>query len=147
MRVERGVVLFADSGTRLHGANGQQWSFSAGGATVTDAFGRVTSFERVSPWAPTAAELAALAGDYGSVEAETSLTAAVDGARLVLRQRPDRVDRADAGLRRHVQQRVGNGPVLPRRAGRVAALALSQDRVWQIRFERKAGPAATMPPE
>jgi CubicO group peptidase (beta-lactamase class C family) len=147
VRVERGVVLFADSGTRLHGANGQQWSFSAGGATVTDAFGRMTSFERVSPWAPTAAELAALAGDYGSVEAETSLTVAVDGARLVLRQRPDRVIELTPVYHSTFSSALGTVRFFRDATGRVAALALSQDRVWQIRFERKAGPAATMPPE
>ena len=45
-------------------------------------------FLPVEPWAPTPAELAALAGTYVSDEAATTLTIAHQGGKLFLRQRP-----------------------------------------------------------
>jgi hypothetical protein len=142
LRVERGAVLFADSGTRLHAANGQQWSFAGARAMITDAFGRVDTLERVQAWMPTAAELAAFSGEYASAEAETSFTAALDGQRLVLRQRPDRVVVLTPVYDGTFSSSLGTVRFL-RDAGIVRALAVSQERVWQIRFERSTAPGSS----
>ncbi len=85
------------------------------------------------------AELAALAGTFESDEAETILTAAVEGGGLVLKRRPDSTikltptyaDAFDAGT---------FGTVIFRREGngRVIGLSVSQDRVWDMRFTRRA---------
>ena len=145
VRVERGASLYAESATRLQGANGQRWSFTASGATMTDPFGRVTVFERVIPWTPAAADLAPLVGDYGSAEAETSFTAALDGTKLVLRQRPDRAIALTPVYDGTFSSSLGTVRFLRAGDGRAAALIVSQERVWQIRFERKGAPAASMP--
>jgi hypothetical protein len=142
LRVERGAALFADSGTRLHAANGQQWSFARGRATVTDAFGRVDTLERVPAWTPAPADLAALAGEYVSAEAETSFTVALDGDRIVLRQRPDRVVVLTPVYDGAFTSVLGTVRFL-RDAGFVRALALSQERVWQLRFERTPAPGSS----
>ena len=142
LRFERGAVLFADAGTRLHAANGQQWSFAGARATVTDAFGRVDTLERVNAWTPTAAELAALTGDFVSTEAETSFTVALDGDRLVLRQRPDRVVVLTPVYDGTFSSVLGTVRFL-RDAGSVRALAVSQERVWQLRFERATAPGGS----
>jgi CubicO group peptidase (beta-lactamase class C family) len=139
LRVERGAVLYADSGTRLHTANGQQWSLAAGRLTATDAFGRVDTLERVQAWTPGPAALASLAGEYVSAEAETSFTAAVDGDRLVLRQRPDRVVVLTPLYDGAFSSQLGTVRFLSE-AGVVRGLSISQERVWQLRFERKPAP-------
>lgn len=87
---------------------------------------------------PTAAELEALAGTYVSDEAETTLVAAVDNGALVLRRRPDTVIRLLATSARDVF--TGSiGTVTFRRdgSGRVVALSVRQDRVWDLRFDRR----------
>jgi CubicO group peptidase (beta-lactamase class C family) len=145
LRVERGAVLYADSGTRLHTANGQQWSLAAGRLTTTDAFGRVNTLERVQAWTPAPADLAPLAGEYVSVEAETSFTVALDGDRLVLRQRPDRVVALTPIYDGAFSSGLGTVRFL-HESGFVRALAISQERVWQLRFERKPAPGSPSRP-
>src|SRR5207248_1531780 len=56
---------------------------------VADAYGSVSSYERIDPWTPTRDRLQELAGTYASDEAETVLAVAIDGDTLVARQRPD----------------------------------------------------------
>jgi hypothetical protein len=109
---------------------------------ITDAFGRVDTLERVQAWMPTAAELAAFSGEYASAEAETSFTAALDGQRLVLRQRPDRVVVLTPVYDGTFSSSLGTVRFL-RDAGIVRALAVSQERVWQIRFERSTAPGSS----
>ena len=145
LRVERGAVLYADSGTRLHTANGQQWSFATGRLTTTDAFGRVNTLERIQAWTPAPADLASLAGEYASVEAETSFTVALDGDRLVLRQRPDRVVALTPMYDGVFSSGLGTVRFL-KENGFVRALAISQERVWQLRFERKTAPGSASRP-
>ena len=50
--------------------------------------GDTTAFEPMPAWTPTAAELAALAGEYHGDEAEATYTAEVAAGKLVLRRRP-----------------------------------------------------------
>ena len=86
---------------------------------------------------PESADLAAYAGRYASDEAETEFTIALDGAGLVLKQRPDSVRRM-----RPIETDVFAVPVIGtvtfRRdaGGRVTALSVRQDRVWDLRFAR-----------
>ena len=55
-----------------------------------------TWYERVEPWTPTPADLASLAGEYSSDEAEVTLRVALERARLVIHRRPGCVDCAHA---------------------------------------------------
>ena len=143
VRIERGAVLRAESGTRLVGFNGQQWLFEHGGrARVTDAFGTVDVLARVEPWTPTALDLADLAGRYFSAEAETEYLVSTEGGTLVLTQRPDRVVRLSP-----LYESAFSGPlgtIIFRRdpSGRANAFSVSQERVWDLRFERQDAPAA-----
>jgi hypothetical protein len=139
LRVERGAVLYAESGSRLRTSNGQQWVFADGGrVTITDAFGRVNALERVKPWTPALHDLAALAGEYSSGEAETSFTAAVVDGQLVLRQRPDRVIALTPLYENAFSSSMGTIRFARNGAGRVTGLTITQDRVWLIRFARRA---------
>src|SRR6185295_17416966 len=58
---------------------GRTWTFDGrGGASATDAYGTVETYERVEPAKPTAEQLGQLAGTYTSDEAETLFIAAVE---------------------------------------------------------------------
>jgi CubicO group peptidase (beta-lactamase class C family) len=138
VRAERGPMLFADSGTTFTTSNGTRWQFDGvGGVRITDPFARVDLLEKVTPARPAAADLRAYEGTYTSDEAETSLTLVVDGDTLTLKRRPDTVMRlsplyADAFA-------APLGTIVFRRdpAGRVTALSVLQDRVWDLRFVRR----------
>jgi hypothetical protein len=151
MRVERGQPdglnpnagqpLVAMSASRFVTALRQTWEFDGrGGARMTDPFGRVDAYEKVPSAKPALDQLTELAGTYVSDEAETTLTAAVDGDVLVIKRRPDVTLRmtpvyADAFAAPQL------GLVIFRRSGgRVTALSVVQDRVWDLRFARQMAP-------
>jgi len=105
---------------------------------MTDPFGTVDTYERVTSAKPSIAQLNELAGTYASDEAETTLTVAVNGDALVIRRRPDTTLKltpvyADAFTAPQL------GLVIFRRdAGRVTALGVVEDRVWDMRFARQS---------
>ena len=116
---------------------GRKWTFTAQGATAVDQFGSVESYVRAEPAHPNREALAAYAGRYVSDDAETELTAAVDGDRLVLKRRPDAIipltpTYADAFRTQ------GLGTVIFRRDanGRATELSVVQERVWNMTFVR-----------
>ena len=90
------------------------------------------------PFKPTPAQLASYAGTYVSDEAETAFAIAVDGNDLVLRRRPDtrvvlRPTTEDA-----FAAGAGIGTVkFHRKDGQVTELGVSQDRVFDLRFQRQ----------
>jgi len=108
---------------------------------MEDGSGARIPIERATPWQASAAELAELAGQYRSEEAETTLTVQARDGALELRQRPDNVfpltplyaDAFDGEL----------GTIIFRRdRGQVTELSVVQDRVWDLRFRRQPGAAA-----
>jgi CubicO group peptidase (beta-lactamase class C family) len=118
---------------------GRTWTFDGhGGATASDPYGTIEAYEHVTTAKPTPEQLAQLAGTYTSDDAEMTMTAAVEHGALVLKHRPDVTivltplypDAFGAGQL---------GTVIFRRDGRGHATGLSvvQDRVWDMRFERK----------
>jgi CubicO group peptidase (beta-lactamase class C family) len=149
LRVERGQSdglnpaagqrLIAMSSSRLVTASGQTWELDGrGNARVTDAVGTVDTYERVPAARPTADQLKEFAGRYVSDEAETTLTAVVNGSGLAITRRPDTTLAltpvyADAFTAPQL------GLVIFRRdGGRVSGLSVVQDRVWDLRFARQA---------
>ena len=118
---------------------GRTWTFDGhGGATAGDAYGTIESVERVDPAKPTPEQLAPLAGTYTSDDAETTFLAAVDQGALVLKHRPDVTIKltpmyADAFGAGQL------GTVIFRRdgSGRPTGFSVVQDRVWDMRFQRK----------
>jgi hypothetical protein len=118
-------------------SSGQRWSFDrTGHAIVTDAFGRITWFERVTAWSPTVAELTGYAGEYRSDEAEATFTAAVAGDRLVLRQRPERVLPLTPAYEDAFTGSLGTVRFVRSANGTIEGLVIAQDRVWAMRFQR-----------
>ena len=121
------------------GQSGVTWTFDGrGGAVATDEYGTTTAFAQVALAKPSARDLETYVGSYVSDEAETELRAAIEHGALVLKRRPDTTivlkplyaDAFDAPQL---------GTVIFRRdaAGRVTALSVSQDRVWDLRFRRR----------
>jgi CubicO group peptidase (beta-lactamase class C family) len=105
---------------------------SGAGAAAAGGRGRAAAF------VPSAADLGAYPGRYVSDEAETEFAAAIDGDTLVLKQRPDRVLRLRP-IDKDVFTTANLGTVTFRRAadGRVTELSVRQDRVWDLRFQRR----------
>ena len=117
---------------------GRRWSFEHDRATATDAYGSIERFTRVVPSHPSIDALAAYAGTYWSVDAETLLTAAVDQGRLVVRRRPDTTI-VMTPLYADAFDAKGLGTVIFHRdaAGRPVELSVVQDRVWNMPFMRR----------
>jgi CubicO group peptidase (beta-lactamase class C family) len=130
------IVVGAERGER-DPLRGRRWSFDGRRATATDEYGTVETYERVEPAKPTAEQLQALAGVYGSDEAETTFTAAVERGALVLKQRPDTTI-ALAPLYADAFRAGSLGTVIFRRdaSGRVNGFSVVQDRVWDLGFQR-----------
>ena len=63
----------------------------------------------------------------------------------MLRQRPDRDIELTPIYEGTFASPLGTVRFLRAENGRATALAVSQDRVWHIRFERKGGLAASLP--
>jgi Beta-lactamase len=138
LTVDRGQRLVPTSASSFLTAVGQKWEFDGrGGAKLADAFGTVDKFERVPPSKPTADQLRELAGSYVSDEAETALTVALDADTLVIKRRPD-----TTLLLTPVYADAFSVPqlglvIFRREGGKVTALSVVQDRVWDLRFARQ----------
>jgi len=130
----------------------RQWAFESGRATAVDEHGVTEAYEKVARAAPTAQDLQAYAGTYLSDEAETTLVVAVSDGKLVVKRRPDTTVPltplyADAFTDRQPgaspqtddSMRPPLGTIIFRRdnAGRVNALSVVQERVWDLRFVKR----------
>lgn len=139
VRFENGGALTATGANRFALPNGSRLELDGnGGARLIDEFGTIDRFEHVTKATPTAQDLQAYAGTYASEDAETMLTAKVEGDRLVLTQRPDRkipLTPLYADGFRAAQL----GTIVFRRDAnrRVVEFSVVQDRVWNMPFLRK----------
>jgi hypothetical protein len=89
-----------------------------------------TWYQRVEKWTPTPAELAALAGEYTSDEAEVTLRVALDEGKLVIRRRPDTVIPLTPAYQNAFRSSLGTVRFLP------GELSVSESRVWDLRFRK-----------
>lgn len=91
------------------------------------------------PLRPTRDELASLQGTFASDEAETVFTLALDGNSLVLRRRPATAIRLVPTAVKDVFQAITIGTITFRRdtSGKVTALSVGQDRVFDLRFDKR----------
>ena len=124
-------------GERRNGLGSRAWSFDGAVAKATDEHGVVETYERVERATPTPQDLEAYAGVYESDEAETVLTAVVEGGRVALKRRPD----STLALTPLYADAFSNGQlgtIVFRRdsSGRVNALSVVQERVWDLRFSK-----------
>jgi CubicO group peptidase (beta-lactamase class C family) len=139
LRIERGGPLTATGPNQLTMPDGSRIVFDAGGkGTVTDEFGTVDHFERVTRTTPSAADLEVYAGAYASEEAEVEMRAAVEQGMLVLKRRPATTI-ALTPLYADAFSAPGLGTVIFHRGAnqRPDSFFVSQDRVWKIGFVRK----------
>src|SRR5690606_1441287 len=84
-----------------------------------------------------AADLAAIAGEYYSADAETTLRVAVDEGRLVLHRRPSfRVPLVPVETDVFRAGPLGRVRVIRGETGRVTQLSVQQARVYDLRFDR-----------
>jgi len=140
LRIARGPAFVPTSATRFVSDGGDVFEIADRHARMTDSYGTATTYERVDTPKPTMEQLRELTGTYSSDEAETSLTIALEGDRLVARRRPDTV-LALTPVYTDAFRAPQLGLVIFRRngAGRVAELSVVQDRVWDLRFRRESG--------
>jgi CubicO group peptidase (beta-lactamase class C family) len=143
----RGIgPLIPQSATRFVTADGRRLEFDGrGGLRGADEFGTVTELQRVEPATPGVDALRAFTGRFISDEAEATLDVAVESDRLVIRRRPDLVTPLTPV---YADAFTGNlGWVVFHRdvAGRVEALSLGQERLWDLRFSRVLAPEPRAP--
>ena len=110
------------------------------GLRVT-AGGEVIAFDRTEPANPTVADLAAFVGEYTSDEAELTLRVAVEEGKLVIHRRPDTKIALTPTFADAFTGELGGIRFLRSARGVVTEMSVSQDRVWDLRFQ-KAGRAA-----
>ena len=97
-----------------------------------------TWYERVEPWTPTPADLASLAGEYSSDEAEVTLRVALEHAQLVIHRRPDASIVLTPTYKDAFNSSLGVVRFLRDSAGKVTGLSVSESRVWDLRFRSVA---------
>jgi hypothetical protein len=93
-----------------------------------------TWYEKVEPWTPAPADLAALAGEYSSDEAEVTLRVALEHAQLVIHRRPDASIPLTPAYKDAFNSSLGVVRFLRDSAGKVTGLSVSESRVWDLRF-------------
>ena len=93
-----------------------------------------TWYEKVEPWTPTPAELAALTGEFASEEAEVTLRVALERARLVIHRRPDASIVLTPTYKDGFSSSLGSVRFLRDAAGAVTGLSVGESRVWDLRF-------------
>ncbi|HEY0035925.1 MAG TPA: serine hydrolase domain-containing protein [Longimicrobium sp.] len=138
-----GTRMVPVSATRFRLANGNgyvQAEMGSGGRAsslrLLASDGDTVVYDAVPPATPTAAELAAYAGEYRSAEAEVAVRVEVVDGKLVLRRRPDTVlELAPA----YADAFLAPGGVLVRfirQGGSVREMSIGMDRVRDLRFAR-----------
>lgn len=98
--------------------------------------GEVIAFDRVEPAHPIAADLASFAGEYASDEAEMVLRVAVEDGKLVIHRRPDAKIPLTPTYADAFEGELGGIRFLRGPKGVVTEMSVSQDRVWDLRFQR-----------
>jgi len=93
-------------------------------------------YEKVERANPTPAELAALAGDYVSDEAEVTFRVGFEKGRLVIHRRPDAEFPLSPTYRDGFSSQLGSIRFLRDAAGTVTELSLGEARVWDLRFRK-----------
>jgi hypothetical protein len=138
----RGATLLAQSATTFVTPNGQTWTFDGRGRLKTSDRYDTVDFDRVPAATLTPADLAALAGRYVSDEIETVFDVVVEGAAVAIKRRPDaRI--ALTPVYKDAFTAPDLGLVRFRRdaGGRVTALSVVQDRIWDLRFAKQTADA------
>jgi CubicO group peptidase (beta-lactamase class C family) len=97
-----------------------------------------TWYERVEPWTPTPADLAALAGEYTSDEAEVTLRVALEHAGLVIHRRPNASIPLTPAYQDAFNSSLGVVRFLRDSSGAITGMSVSESRVWDLHFRSVA---------
>jgi CubicO group peptidase (beta-lactamase class C family) len=139
LRLDGSAAMRFESGAKFSTTSGRTVEFAKGGVLrIRDEYGTVDSYERVPEADQRPRPLSDYLGDYTSTEAEITLVAALDGDTLVLRRRPDSVIRLTPLYADTFRGTIGLVR-FHRGGGQVTGLSVTQDRVWDLRFERVPG--------
>lgn len=93
-------------------------------------------YEKVDRADPTPAELAALAGEYASDEAEVAFHVVLENGLLVIHRRPDAAFPLSPTYRDGFSSQLGSIRFLRDTGGQVTELSLGESRVWDLRFRK-----------
>ena len=93
-------------------------------------------YERVERWAPTPAEVEAIAGEYASDEAEVTFQVALENGHLVIHRRPDAIIVLTPTYRDGFSSTLGSVRFMRDAQGHVSELSIGEQRVWDMRFRR-----------
>ena len=117
---------------------GSEWQVMGSSLAVVSRYSVVEGFRPVEKATPTPDQLRSLVGVYTSDEAETTLTVALSNDALVIKRRPDS-EFTLTPLYADAFSAPRLGTVIFRRdaTGRVTALSVVDDRVWDLRFARR----------
>jgi hypothetical protein len=120
------------------GADASRYLFEADGRLHVVSEMDEIVYEKVEPWMPSVAELAAFVGDYSSDEAEVTLTIASENGKLVLHRRPDTKIALSPTYRDGFQApNLGSVRFLRDASGKVTSLSVGEARVWDLRFRKR----------
>jgi len=138
IRFESEAPLIALSPRRFTDGDETAIEFDGNGhVAIDEGTGAPVRLERVAAARPTVEDLAALAGDYASEEAETTFTLRVRDGVLEATQRPDKVYRLTPLYADAFSSDLGT--IIFRRdgEGHPNAFSVVEDRVWDLRFQRQ----------
>jgi CubicO group peptidase (beta-lactamase class C family) len=97
-----------------------------------------TWYEWVPPWTPAPADLASLAGEYSSDEAEVTLRVALEHGVLVIHRRPNDSIPLTPAYQDAFRSSMGVVRFLRDSSGKATELSVSESRVWDLRFRSTA---------
>jgi CubicO group peptidase (beta-lactamase class C family) len=138
LRLGDGTELFALSSKRFTDNDGFVIEFDGpGGGRMDEGAGTIVKFERVAAAHPATTELEALTGTYASDDAETSMTVRVRDGSLELTRRPDSVFRLTPLYADAFDGELGTIIFTRDGAGRPVEFSVVQERVWDLRFQRR----------
>jgi len=98
--------------------------------------GEVFAYDRVEPAHPSAADLAAFAGEYTSDEAELTLRVAAEDGKLVIHRRPNTTIALTPTYTDAFEGEIGGVRFVRGAKGIVTEMSVSVDRVWDLRFPK-----------
>jgi len=139
LRIEGGPPFVPVSGTRFESSQaGVVLEFGqAGQVRMEMANGVIETYERVVPAKPDAAHLAGLAGLYDSDEAEVAFLVVAKGEELRLLRRPGSAYQLRPLYADAFASPLGTVRFIRDAGGKVTAMSVSQDRVWDLRLRRR----------
>ena len=96
-----------------------------------------TWYQRVEPWTPTPAEIASLAGEYTSDEAEVTLRIGVEHGLAVIHRRPADTIALTPAYNDAFTSSMGVVRFQRDAKGKVTTMTIHESRVWSITFKTK----------